>query len=56
MNLLKLRCTDKEKEVYHYKDFLCCFGMNDLWIHNYCNIEYHNHSYLVCFDEKFEND
>ncbi len=38
MNLLKLRCKNKEKEVYHDKDYLCCFGVDDLNIKNDCNI------------------
>jgi hypothetical protein len=46
MNLIKLRCTYKEKEAYHYIDLLCCFGLNDLSIHNNCNINYNSNSKL----------
>ena len=39
---IKLRCTNKQREVYHYKDRLCSFGTSDLWIMNDCNINYLN--------------
>ena len=45
-DLIKLRCTDKEEEVYHYKDYLCSFGWNDLFIDNDCNINYKSWSDL----------
>ena len=28
--LIKIRCTNKNKEVLHQKDWLCCFGNTDL--------------------------
>ncbi len=39
MNLIKLRCTNKEREVYHSEDYLCCFG-DDLCIGDDCNMNY----------------
>ena len=46
MNLLKLRCTNKKYEVYHYEDMLCLFGIEDLNIKSNCNINYLSYSYL----------
>ncbi len=46
MNLLKLRCTNKEREVYHYKDMLCSFGYDDLIIQPDCNLNYNSNSWL----------
>ncbi len=45
MNLVKLRCTNKEEEVYHREDLLFGFG-NDLFIESDCNINYQSYSYL----------
>ncbi len=46
MNLIKLRCTNKEFEVYHREDLLCCFGGCDLLILPDCNINYDSNSEL----------
>ena len=46
MNLIKLRCTNKEKEVCHREEWLCCFGTYDLFIHNDCNMNYDSCSLL----------
>ncbi len=46
MNLLKLRCRDKEVEVYHDENILCSFGDYDLNIYDDCNINYHSNSEL----------
>ncbi len=32
MNPIKLRCSNKNCEVYHIKNMLCSFGCRDLWI------------------------
>ena len=45
MNFIKLRCINKEKEVYHWKQVLCCFGY-DLNIYSDCNINYNSNSEL----------
>ena len=44
-DLIKLRCINKQKEVYHFEDYLCSFGI-DLLIHNDCNINYNSYSEL----------
>ena len=46
MNLIKLRCTNKEYEVFHCKNYLYCFGGSDLNIKNDCNINYDSNSKL----------
>ncbi len=46
MNLIKLRCTNKEREVYHDENMLCSFGRIDLSIKNDCNINYRKCSTL----------
>jgi hypothetical protein len=38
MSLEKFRCKNSEREVFHFKDYLCCFGRNDLWVENQGNI------------------
>ena len=45
-DLIKLRCTNKHKEVYHRQDLLCSFGTSDLNINNNCNIDYDSRSRL----------
>ena len=52
MNFIKLRCTDKEKEVFHDEFWLCCFGRDDLWIWYDCNINYNSNSTLGISYEK----
>ncbi len=51
MNLLKLRCTDKEYEVYHNKYWLFCFGSLDLRVEPDCNINNYSCSSLGNFYE-----
>ena len=51
MNLLKLRCINKQREVYHDKYCLCCFGWRDLLIMNDCNINYESWSELGAYYE-----
>ena len=46
MNFIRLRCINKEKEVYHYGDSLCCFGLDDLNIMTDCNFDYVSYSEL----------
>ncbi len=46
MNLLKLRCTNKNYEVFHREDRLCCFGWSDFDILPDCNINYDSCSLL----------
>ena len=46
LNLIKLRCTNKEEEVYHGEYALCSFGMDDLIINDDCNIDYDSWSNL----------
>ena len=46
MNLIKLRCTNKKKEVYNDKYWLCCFGFGDLMIWPDCNTNYNSNSEL----------
>ena len=45
-NIVKLYCTDTEKEVYHSDDLLCCFGINDLIIKSNCNVAAGSYSNL----------
>ncbi len=52
MNLIKLRCKNKQREAYHDKDFLCCFGWKDIWIKSDCNIKYLSWSSLGDYCEK----
>ena len=51
MSLLKLRCTNKEDEVFDDKDLLCCFGF-DIYIVSDCNINYNSNSLLGSSYEK----
>jgi hypothetical protein len=51
-DFIKLRCTNKENEVYHIKDWLCCFGSFDLEIEDDCNINYDSWSELGSTYEK----
>jgi hypothetical protein len=46
MNLIKLRCNYKLKEIGYGKDMLCSFGGDALNVHSDCNITYHGSSYL----------
>ena len=46
INLVKLRCKYKKKEVGHYKDLFCCFGEYDLCIWSDCNINYVSSSWI----------
>ena len=46
INFIKVKCTNKEYEVCHFKDSLCCFGCDDLWIENNCNINFDSYSTL----------
>ena len=41
---IKLRCTNIHREVYHHKDYLCCFGGSDLNIYSDCNLNYKSYS------------
>ncbi len=56
MNFIKLRCTNKEYEVYHDKYWLCCFGHDDLNILPDCNINYNCNSILGNDYEKPSED
>ena len=51
MKFIKLRCTNKEIEVYHYENWLCCFGARDLRIVSDCNVNSNNWSLL---DDAYE--
>ncbi len=55
MNFIKLRCTYKKREVYHYEFCLCSFGP-DLYINNYCNNDYHSRSELGNSYEKLSTN
>ena len=56
-DFIKLRCKNKQKEVYHDKDYLCCFGYDDLLIANVCNINYNNGSNLgLCYERPPDKD
>ncbi len=46
MNFIKLRCKNKEYEVFHCAEWLCGFGFGDLIIKSDCNINYHSKSKL----------
>ena len=46
MNFIKLRCKNKEEEVCHYEDLLCCFGIYALNIWPDCNINDNSNSEL----------
>ncbi len=34
-----LKCQNKQKEVYHYSDYLCCFGWGaGFYLRDNCNL------------------
>jgi hypothetical protein len=45
-NFTQLKCKNKKSEVSHLKDWLCCFGDNDLFINNDCNMNNLSYSNL----------
>ena len=44
----KLKCLQKEKEVYHHSGYMSIFGGCDIEIANDCNIDTENYSNLGC--------
>ena len=49
LNFVKLKCINKEKEVYHDIKFMFSFGeCGNLTVLNDCNIKNSNHSRLGC--------